>query len=401
MIPTPRGDYHIKILVFDVETTTHDKGTPFSKYNKLVVIGWKCLWKNDGVQVRYVDTLYEDFLDDLNECTDLVGFNIKFDLHWLRSLGIKSFSSKRIWDCQLGEYILSRQQWVYPSLSESCSRRGGDAKIDVVKEEYWEKGINTDKIPREILTEYLTNDVSITEWLMNEQMKDFRDNPGMFKVFRLSCDDLKVLEEMEANGMQVDVDLCNKRLEEVNNKIAETEAKLAQFANGHDINWDSGDDLSTILFGGHLIREVKVIDGFYKSGVNRGNPKYKKEVAYIDFPQMFAPQKDWEVKKTKEKSDFELGLAHKPRMYFTNDEVLSKIKDTSGIIQMLKDRATYTKIKEYYEKLPTLIQEKGWEPNMIHGKFNQVVARTGRLSSSDPNLQNFAGEVQDVLVSRF
>jgi len=96
----------VKILVFDVETTTHDHGTPFSKYNKLVCIGWKCLWKNDGVQVRYVDTLYEDFLDDLNECTDIVGFNIKFDLHWLRSLGCRSFQRLRIWDCQLARNVV-------------------------------------------------------------------------------------------------------------------------------------------------------------------------------------------------------------------------------------------------------------------------------------------------------
>ena len=133
----------MKVLVFDTETTIHEKGNPFSKHNKLVCIGWKALWKSDKTNIVYVDGLYEDFVDDLSECTDIVGFNLKFDLHWLRSLNVRGFQNRRLWDCQLAEYILSRQQWVYPSLGESCLRRGGIGKIDVVEKEYWDKEINT------------------------------------------------------------------------------------------------------------------------------------------------------------------------------------------------------------------------------------------------------------------
>lgn len=391
----------MKTLVFDTETTIHEKGNPFSKYNRLVCIGWKALWKSDKTNVVYLDEVYEDFVDDFIECTDIVGFNLKFDLHWLRTLPVGSFKNKRLWDTQLGEYVLSRQQWVYPDLNESCVRRGGVGKIDVVKTEYWDKGINTPDIPREILTEYLINDVNETAWLFEQQARDFRDNPGMFKIYRLSCDDLKVLEEMEASGLKLDVDLCKIRLEETNSKVETLNHQLSKFANGCDINWDSNDDLSTILFGGNLIRETRKVIGYYKTGKNIGMPRYKVEEEYIEFKRMFEPDKSWETKKTKGKSDYELGLAHRNRLYFTNDEVLSKIKDSTGIVALLKDRAKYVKLAEYYEKLPKLVETKGWKDNMLHGQFNQVVTRTGRASSSDPNLQNFAGDVQDVLVSRY
>ena len=42
-----------------------------------------------------------------------------------------------------------------------------------------------------------------------------------------------------------------------------------------------------------------------------------------------------------------------------------------------------------------------WETNVLHGQLNQCVARTGRLSSSKPNLQNFDGEIKQLFGSRY
>ena len=394
----------MKALVFDTETTTHLKGVPFSKYNKLVVVGWKCLWKNEGFKYAYVSDLWEPFFDDLCECTHIVGFNLKFDLNWLRSLGsqfVEVFQSNRLWDCQLAEYILSRQKWVYPSLDESCEKRGGPKKIDVVREEYWEKGINTDAIPRDVLTNYLKGDVECTEWLYQQQTKDFQDKPRMFRIFHLSCDDLKVLEEMQANGIKIDTELCVTRVDEVKARIANCNAGLLVYANGVDVNFDSGDHLSAILFGGKIAVEEKVLVGLYKTGARAGEPKYTNQTRYVDFPRLFEPREEWEVAKTKKLTDAEINVDDKWRIYFTNDDVLSSLRDRVGIVRLLKERAKWVKILEYYVKLPKMIDEKGWAPNMIHGNFNQVVTRTGRASSSDPNLQNFAGEIQDVFITRY
>jgi len=48
-----------------------------------------------------------------------------------------------------------------------------------------------------------------------------------------------------------------------------------------------------------------------------------------------------------------------------------------------------------------LIEEQNWKRNMIYGQLNQCVARTGRLSSSKPNLQNFDGEIKTLFYSRY
>ena len=55
----------------------------------------------------------------------------------------------------------------------------------------------------------------------------------------------------------------------------------------------------------------------------------------------------------------------------------------------------------YYQGLPKLITEMNWEYGKIHGQLNQCVARTGRLSSSKPNLQNFDSEIKNLFGSRY
>ena len=69
-------------------------------------------------------------------------FNGKFDLAWLRRYNI-DFSSCRIWDCQLVHFILTGQKESYPSLNEVAEYYGLGTKLDQVKEEYWNNGIDT------------------------------------------------------------------------------------------------------------------------------------------------------------------------------------------------------------------------------------------------------------------
>jgi DNA polymerase I-like protein with 3'-5' exonuclease and polymerase domains len=53
----------------------------------------------------------------------------------------------------------------------------------------------------------------------------------------------------------------------------------------------------------------------------------------------------------------------------------------------------------YYKGLVKLRQEMHWPKNKLHGQYNQCVAKTGRLSSSKPNQQNFDSSLQDIFIS--
>jgi hypothetical protein len=102
----------MRYLTLDVETTTSNKGNPFDRTNKLCYIG-----STHGLySIEYNDAPYKTKLDtiqdQINVCELLVGFNIKFDLHWLKRYQI-NFTDKKIWDCQLVHFILTGESVHY------------------------------------------------------------------------------------------------------------------------------------------------------------------------------------------------------------------------------------------------------------------------------------------------
>ena len=95
-------------LVLDVETTISNKGNPFDQTNKLCMVGLLTANEKMIYDIEYSVDPYKESLKQIqlavDKCDVLVGFNIKFDLHWLARYGI-TFANKRIWDCQLTAFI--------------------------------------------------------------------------------------------------------------------------------------------------------------------------------------------------------------------------------------------------------------------------------------------------------
>lgn len=181
----------MKILTLDVENTMYQHqckseegvydsrdnnriGKAFCKPQFLVMTGLK--WFND--KCFYINHINSDphhaiafIAEHINTADLVVGFNIKHDLHWIWRAGVKTPNIK-IWDCQLAEFLLEAQTNPYPSLNTTCEKYGIPLKLDVVAE-YWDKGIDTNEIPTDILREYLQGDLDRTERVFVEQAKQF------------------------------------------------------------------------------------------------------------------------------------------------------------------------------------------------------------------------------------
>jgi DNA polymerase I-like protein with 3'-5' exonuclease and polymerase domains len=377
-------------LVVDVETTISNKGNPFDRTNKLCYIGTN----NALYEIEYSNTPYKNSLDEIqnqiSSVETLVGFNIKFDLHWLKKYHL-DFSSKRIWDCQLVHFILTGQVDPFPSLNKVCEYYGLESKLNVVSEEYWKNKIDTPNIPKELLEEYLSQDIKLTEQVYLKQLEQLETVPHLKKLISLHNQDLLVLQEMEFNGLLYDV---NKSVEEgtkLNAELDKIDEWLFRFHNCFAFNPNSTDHLSAFLYGGTITLQHRVNVGVFKTGPKAGQPKERWEDYTVTFPRLVNPVKGSELKKE--------GL------WSTDENTLKSLtgsKQAKEIIQTLLFRSTIEKrLSTYYEGLVNLIQESNWEENKIHGQLNQCVARTGRLSSSRPNLQNFDGEIKDLFGSRY
>lgn len=381
----------MKALILDVETTISNKGNPFDKNNKLVMVG---LQGHGLYPIEYGDEPYQDNLDKIqdivNDSDILVGFNIKFDLHWLAKYGIK-FVNKRIWDCQLTHFMLTGQKEPYPSLNKVSGYYGYDPKLDVVAEEYWKNGIDTPDIPRDILEQYLQRDLDLTELVYNDQRNDVANNPTLARLISLHNQDLLVLQEMEFNGLLFNQSWSETLGHELEEQIAKLDQRLYSYHNLPDFNPNSNDHISVLLYGGNISYRVQVDDGFYKTGDKKGQPKKKWEQKVKEYEPLCKPLKGTELVKEG---------------YWSTDEKTLKSlkgsKKAKEVIDILLTRSELNKrMTTYYQGLPKLIEEMNWDFGNIYGQLNQCVARTGRLSSSKPNLQNFDGEIKGLFYSRY
>jgi DNA polymerase I-like protein with 3'-5' exonuclease and polymerase domains len=385
----------MRSLILDVETTISNKGNPFDESNKLCYVG---LLNADGYKcydIEYSDQPYRNKLDDIqkeiNAAEILVGFNIKFDLHWLRKYGI-NFVGKRVWDCQLVHFILSGQQHPYPSLNGVSAYYDLGSKLDVVATEYWNNKIDTPSIPKDILEEYLIGDLQLTQKVYDKQMEEFAScAKPMQRLISLHNQDLTVLQEMEYNGILFDEEDCNKLGKEMEEQVSKLDESFFGYHNLPEFNPSSTEHVSSLLYGGTITVRRKQVVGVYKTGLRAGQPKEQWFEHKIDFERLITPLKGSELEKEG---------------YFSTDEATLKslrgTKKAKEIVELILTRATLEKrLTTYYRGLVDLRTNMNWPVNKLHGQLNQCVARTGRLSSSKPNLQNFDGEIKQLFGSRY
>jgi len=370
----------VRTLTLDTETEIYNNGNPFDSRNKLVCWSWKQDDHEANAAMWSIPSAVQSCVDGADM---LVGFNFKFDYHWLHNNGV-NLAGKRIWDCQAAHYILTSQLCVFPSLNEVCEYYGLSQKLDVVKTEYWEKGITTSLVPQEILLPYAAYDVQLTYRVFQLQWK--QATAAQRALILLDGQDTHVLREMESNGILFDAELCLQREKEIDGKIKLLEDQLKAVYPQVPINFASNDDLSAFLYGGTVEEVIKVHDGFYKTGIKKGQPKLKNTVVTHQLPQLYKPVKGSELKKAG--------------YYATNEPTLRQLKGNMATVNLILGLAKLAKINgTYYKGLPKLNKEMHWPEGILHSNFNNTQTITGRLSSNKPNQQNFSGDILDIFGS--
>lgn len=379
------------ILTCDTENTTWNSGNPFDRRNFNVTIQWQAN-HDDGYGtissgVSFSDDVAgrENFGRLLQEAREVVFFNAKYDLHWLRKLGFVLPS--RIWCTQVVEFFLGRQSPKYPDLDGLCEQYGLPRKIDVIKTEYWDKGINTHEIPRPVLAEYGLRDVESTYLLYLKQKQRVR--PHQEVLISIQMQDLLTLQEIEWNGLKFDPDLTLEKSTKVAAQIQDIQQKLSLYHAVPSFNWASPAHISALLFGGEIEEIVKVPDGVFKSGQKVGQPKFRNEVRTHKLPRMYNPPRGSALKKEGQWS--------------TDEDTLLKIKGgKKELIEGILEIKRLQKLDStYLEGILRKNREMNWPEGYVHGQYNQVVAATGRLSSSNPNMQNADSSILDIFVTRF
>lgn len=380
-------------LVVDLETTTRCpvgdfKANPMWPDNKIV---W---WGQCANGVVYTEKQYGlssplvkvvDVLDNLNKYDwVLVGHNLKFDLLYMlkEAMEVKDVRATlpEIWDTQLAEYLLTGQQVQYASLDECAIKYGGTVKDSEVKEMF-EAGVPVEDIPKANIVPYLEGDVLNTELVFKHQIAQAAAL-GMLPFIKTQMAALKATTLMNYYGMCVDHYYINEQVVHLTREIVESESAFTAIVKSlvdyrllpdKEYLISSGKDLSMIFFGADYKYKESVLVGKYKNGKD----KYK----LVDMSKQFVGL------------NLDNTLAEKNKNgYFSVDEtVLKNIKKavTAGsVVQQLVNailtHRTASKQKEtYYENIRRLSIMGYVYPSVHH-----TATKTGRLSCSNPNLQN-------------
>lgn len=262
-----------------------------------------------------------------------VGQNIKYDYEVLRRYGVELRG--RMFDTMLAHYLI--QPELHHNMDYMAETLLGYQTIHI-EELIGTKGKNQksmrDLQPSQIY-EYAAEDADITLKLKNILEPKLKE-AGVEQLFwEIEMPLVPILAEMEMTGVRIDTESLKETSRIFNERMAEYERKIYEEA-GESFNISSPRQVGDILFG-----KMKIVD---------------------------------KPKKTK------------TGQYVTSEEVLVQLKHKAPIVEnILNYRGLKKLLGTYVDALPKLINPC---TGHIHTSFNQAITATGRLSSSDPNLQN-------------
>lgn len=382
--------------VADVETTTRNGGNVYDPRNKLCYVGIGNSNTSDLFSVDLGGNPYGDVLlkiqRKLSESRTIVGFNLKFDLNWLRRYACRIGLAQRVFDLQTAFFILRGQdrKFAYPSLDQVLEYYGLPPKDHNIEENYWNKGIDTDQIPKEEMLSYLGTDVIREDQVLQCVLDEMKRNTSLHRLIWLSCQDEVVTAEIEWNGLKYDRHQSLRKSELLDLEIEGIDQQLKKLLAVPYLNWNSNDHISAALYGGTF--KYRVRERYWrtlKSGETKEGEHWVDKEEHL--PRLVEPLRGSELKK---------------KGYFaTNEKTLKSLKAqgvAKEIIKLILKRSKLEKANgTYFKGLPNKIDEFGWEDDILHPTLNHCVAATGRLSSSNPNSQNLDEQVRACIVSRF
>lgn len=269
-----------------------------------------------------------------------IGQNLKYDLEVLHNYGVSLAGP--MFDTMIAHYLIQ------PELRHNMDYMAETLlhyRTIHIEELIGERGRNQrnmrDLKPAEVY-EYAAEDADITLRLYNVLLPKLKECGAEQLFYEIEMPLMPVLAEMELNGIRIDTESLAETSSILTSRMRQLETQIYEAA-GEEFNIASPKQVGEILFG-----KMKIVD---------------------------------KPKKTK------------TGQYITSEEVLQQLRHKNPIVDdILAHRGLKKLLGTYVDALPKLINRR---TGHIHTSFNQAVTSTGRLSSSDPNLQNIPVRGED------
>lgn len=330
-----------EIISLDTETTSlvaidaELVGLSFAvKENEAFYVPIPANRKEAETIVNIFKPLYED------EKTLKVGQNIKYDLEVLHNYGVTL--AGKMFDTMIAHYLIQPELRHNMDYMAEIYLHYQTIHIDELIGARGKNQKNMRDLPPSLVYEYAAEDADVTLKLKNKLEPELKKFGAEDLFYNIEMPLMPVLAEMEMNGVRIDTHSLSETSTVLTARMEEIEKRIYELA-GEQFNIASPKQVGDILFG-----KMKIID----------KPKKTKKGQYV-----------------------------------TSEEVLQTMKGKHKIVaDILEHRGLKKLLGTYVDALPKLINPR---TGHIHTSFNQTVTATGRLSSSDPNLQNIPVRGED------
>ena len=262
-----------------------------------------------------------------------IGQNIKYDLEVLANYGVTLAGD--LWDTMIAHYLIQPELHHGMDYMAEVYLNYQTIHIEeLIGPKGKKQGSMRDLSPTQVY-EYAAEDADITLRLKNCLEPKLKEAGVEHLFYEIEMPLVRVLAEMEMNGVLIDTGSLKETSELFTKRLQELEHRIYELA-GEEFNIASPKQVGDILFG-----KLKIIE---------------------------------KPKKTK------------TGQFVTNEETLQTLRHKHEIVEkILEHRGLKKLVGTYVDALPKLINQR---TGHIHTSFNQTITATGRLSSSDPNLQN-------------
>ncbi|CCY38861.1 dNA polymerase I [Tannerella sp. CAG:118] len=282
-------------------------------------------------EAKLIVNIFKEALENTNSLK--IGQNIKYDYIVLRNYGVTV--KGQFFDTMIAHYLLQPEQRHNMDYLAEVYLHYKTIPIEDLIGPKGKGQLSMRDVPLEKICEYAAEDADITLKLKNILEKELHKENLENLFYTIEMPLVRVLSEMEITGVNVDTEVLSQYSLLLSNKIDILEKEIYEMA-GTEFNVSSAKQVGEILFD-----KLKI---------------------------------DEKAKKTK------------TGQYSTTEEVLEKLRSKHPIVgKILEQRGIRKLLSTYINALPELINPI---TGKIHTSFNQTVTATGRLSSSNPNLQN-------------
>ena len=278
----------------------------------------------------------------LYESTEIlkIGQNIKYDMEVLMNYGVRMAAP--MFDTMIAHYVLQPEQKHNMDILAETLLGYQTVHIDELIGPKGKGQKNMRDLSPADICDYAAEDADVTLRLYNVLKPRLKESGVEELFYKIEMPLVPVLAEMEMNGVRLDTKALAETSRTLTDRMKQIEQNIYNLA-GHEFNIASPKQVGEVLFG-----EMKIVD---------------------------------KPKKTK------------TGQFVTSEEVLQQLRSKAPIVDdILAHRGLKKLLGTYVDALPKLINP---HTGHIHTSFNQAVTATGRLSSSDPNLQNIPVRGED------